>query len=192
MLDCVWSVLASIVGTNTKEEAAVGKWTGSAVLAWMWAQWGTAIQGYAADPFVLIVSVLWALDWVLGFSLAVRERRVSTRRAFYSVVKWLVYMAALGVSWAFRTDGVPWDDWIAYLIGFAITATEGISVLRNAGRLTGLRRLMQLADYLEEEADYRFDSMREGQRRRRRRAGLPPDSHEGPDEGPSEVPGGAS
>lgn len=189
-MDCVWTVLARIAGFDVREEAAVGKWTGSALLGWVWARWGPHIESYYADPFVLIVTVLWALDWILGFSLAVRERRVSTRRAFYSVVKWLVYMAALGVSWAFRVDGVPFDDWIAYLIGFAIAATEGISVLRNAARLTGLRRLEQIADYLDEEADYRFELMRHQQRRRREKAGLPPEHHEGPDEGPSAVPGG--
>lgn len=185
-LSYLWDRIAG----SDNQEVAVGKWTWSAVMAWIWTHWGPAIEGYAGDPFVLVVTVLWALDWILGFSLAVRRRKVSTRRAFYSVVKWLVYMAALAVSWAFRSNGVPFDDWIAYLIGFAISATEGISVLRNAARLTGIRRLEQIADYLDEEADFRFELMRDQQRRRREKAGLPPEHHEGPDEGPSAVPGG--
>lgn len=173
MLNYLQSVFWSVLGADTRGEVTVGRWTVSALLAWASATWGPYLSAYAADPFVFLVSVLWMLDFILGFWLAARERRLSPRRGLYSLVKWLTYMAVLAVGWAFRVNGIPVDDWIALMLGSAICLTEGISVIRNAGRLSGIPRLLALADYLDSEADHQVDLLRANLRGRRRRAGLP-------------------
>ena len=185
MLTYVWSL---VLGTDRADGA--GRLSFSACCGALWAAWGEHLARWMLDPLVLVVSILWALDWVTGGALAWRERRYSTRRGLYSVVKWLLWMAALGVGWAFRTNGFAGDDVVPVMIGSAIVWTEGLSVLRNCARLAGAQGglLSRTADGLEGECSLYFERWEASRRKRRRDAGLP--ETEGPDEGPSPVPGG--
>ena len=184
MLTYLWS----LIGWDGRD--AAGRLSFSACCGALWAVWGESLARLMLDPLVLVVTVLWALDWVTGGALAWREHRYSTRRGLYSVVKWLLWMAALGVGWAFRYNGFPGDDVVPVMIGAAIVWTEGLSVLRNCARLAGASGgiLSRTADGLESECALYFERWEASRRTRRRRAGLP--ETEGPDEGPSAVPGG--
>jgi len=99
-------------------------------------------------------------------------------------------MGSLAVGWAFRANGLPADDIVPVMIGAAIVWTEGLSVLRNCARLAGAQGdlLSRTADGLEGECSLYFERWEASRRKRRREAGLP--ETEGPDEGPSPVPGG--
>lgn len=172
MICYLWGLLAALRG----DEDASAKWTVSGACALVWQAWGEHLTRFLADPLFAIVSALWAVDFILGSALAWREGRYETRRGLYSVVKWLVWMAALAVGWAFRYDGLAADDWLAPLIGAAIVWTEGISILRNGARLTGRSGgyLRRLADRLEGEGRLYSDRWDRSIRRRRAEAGLPP------------------
>ena len=184
MLTYLWSLLVP------DDRDGTGRLSFSACCGALWAAWGENLSRWMLDPLVLVVSILWALDWITGGALAWRERRYSTRRGFFSIAKWLLWMAALGVGWAFRCNGFSGDDIVPVMIGAAIVWTEGISILRNCARLAGASGgiLSRTADGLEGECSLYFERWEASRRRRRRQAGLP--ETEGPDEGPSPVPGG--
>jgi hypothetical protein len=185
MMSYVWSL---VLGTDRADGA--GRLSFSACCGALWTIWGEHLARLMLDPLVLVVSLLWALDWVTGGALAWRERRYSTRRGLYSVVKWLLWMAALAVGWAFRCNGLSADDVVPVIIGAAIVWTEGLSVLRNLSALAGSQGgiLSRTTHGLEGECSLYFERWEASRRKRRREAGLP--ETEGPDEGPSPVPGG--
>ena len=111
----VWTL---ILGTDRAD--TTGRLSFSACCGALWAAWGEHLARLMLDPLVLIVSILWALDWITGGALAWREHRYSTRRGLYSVVKWLIWMGSLAVGWAFRANGLPADDVVPVMIGAAI------------------------------------------------------------------------
>jgi phage-related holin len=184
MLAYLWSLV-----TYDGHDATV-RWSFSAFCGAAWSVWGQHLTSFILDPMFFLVSILWALDWLAGGALAWKERRYSTRRGLYSIGKWLRWMAALAVAWAFRYNGFTGDDVVPVMIGAAIVWTEGISILRNCARLAGASGgiLSRTADGLEGECSLYFERWEASRRRRRRQAGLP--ETEGPDEGPSAVPGG--
>jgi phage-related holin len=181
-------ITSLLIGADPAEGA--GRLGFSGVCAALWVAWGEHLARWMLDPLVLVVTVLWALDWLTGGLLAWRQRRYSARRGLYSIVKWLIWMGAIGVGWAFQRDGLAGDDIVPVMIGAAVVWTEGISVLRNlallAGRQGGI--LSRTVDGLEGECSFYFERWEASRRKRRRAAGLP--ETEGPDEGPSSVPGG--
>ena len=185
MLTYIWAL---ILGTDRADGA--GRLSFSGVCGALWALWGEQLARWMLDPLVLVVSILWALDWVTGSILACKRGVYNTRRGLYSVVKWLIWMSAIGVGWAFRCNGTSLDDMVPVMIGAAIVWTEGLSVLRNLSDLAGAQGglLSRTADGLEGECSLYFERWEASRRRRRREAGLP--ETEAPDEGGSSVPGG--
>ena len=181
----IWSLM---LGTDRADGA--GRLGFSGACGAMWTVWGEHLARWMLDPLVLVVSILWALDWITGSLLARRRGVYRTRRGLYSVVKWLIWMAAIGVGWAFRNNGFAGDDIVPVMIGAAIVWTEGLSVLRNLSDLAGKQGGIhsRTTDGLEQECSFYFERWEASRRKRRREAGLP--ETEGPDEGPSSVPGG--
>lgn len=185
MMTYVWTLL---LGTDRADGA--GRLSFSGACGALWTVWGEHLARWMLDPLVLVVSILWALDWVTGSFLAYRRGVYRTRRGLYSVVKWLIWMGALAVGWAFRCNGTAMDDVVPVMIGAAIVWTEGLSALRNLAALAGAQGglLSRTADGLEGECSLYFERWEASRRRRRREAGLP--ETEAPDEGASPVPGG--
>lgn len=104
---------------------------------------------FAHTPPVVWVSIFWAMDWVLGSGLAISRRQWSPRKAFFSIVKCLVYLAALAVAFGLRESHMLGAWAISGVIEAGILCAEGSSVMRNGARLTGSRLLHWFADSME-------------------------------------------
>lgn len=161
MIHYTFALFVRVLGLDAGGEGgfSLGKWALSGVTAWVWAAWGIHVQQFLISPIFFAVTMMWAGDWTLGSALAWKERRYSPRRGTYSIVKLLIWWAALAASWSFRLDGLPFDDMIPYLVAATICWTEFISILRNAARFLGRTQgvlLSRLADNLEGEVDWRF------------------------------------
>lgn len=160
MTHYLFNLFVKVLGVDAGESGgfSLGRWTLSGISAWVWSSWGIHVQAFAASPIFFAVTLLWAMDWTLGSALAWKERRYSPRRGTYSVVKLLIWWAALGAAWTFRLDGLPIDDMVPYLVGATICWTEFISILRNGSLYLGKQGgfLSRLADNLEGEVDLHF------------------------------------
>lgn len=190
MANYMFNLFVKFLGVAPGESGgfSLGRWTLSGISAWMWSSWGIHVQAFAASPLFFAVTVLWAMDWTLGSALAWRERRYSPRRGTYSVVKLLIWWAALGAAWTFRLDGLPIDDMVPYLVGATICWTEFISILRNGSLCLGKQQggfLSRLADNLEGEVDLHFAQWEKSILSRKKRD--PQVAHEAPPEGAEET-----
>lgn len=188
MVQYVFEVFLRFLGIDLSSDGGVaaGKWTLSGLTAWVWSVWGIHIKDFALSPIFFCVTMLWAADWILGSSLAWRDRRYNPRRGTHSIVKLLIWWIALGASWTFRLDGVPLDDMVPYLVGATICWTEFVSILRNGAKLLGKHGgfLSRLADNLEGEVGLHFDSWEASIRSRREKKKGPPPLEEIPKEEP--------
>lgn len=188
MAHYVTGILLRFLGIDLSGDGGVsfGRWTLSGVTAWIWATWGIHLHEFAVSPLFFCVTMLWAADWVLGSTLAWRDRRYNPRRGTHSIVKLLIWWMALGASWAFRMDGIPLDDMVPYLVGATICWTEFVSILRNGSKLLGKHGgfLSRLADNLEGEVGLHFDRWEDSIRSRREKRKDPQPTAESPKEEP--------
>lgn len=145
---------------QTAQEAADRPWA-VAILAAFWAEVQTRYGSFLLSDPVWLMTAVWAADFVLGSSLAIRASwqrapvgRWSPRKAAQSIGKWLLWICVLFVCYALRQSGRFGFGPFAALIESAIILAEATSALRNAGRLTGARWLDKFASAGEDAIDH--------------------------------------
>lgn len=110
-------------------------------------------SGFPLSSPVVWAVAFWAGDWVAGSLVALRAKQWRARRGLYSVVKLLIWIAALAVAYGLRDSGAPGCGLAAGAIEAAVLLTEGSSVLRNLALLSdneAARRVLSVyADTLE-------------------------------------------
>lgn len=190
MLQYLMGLMASVIGSDGGRETVALKWSVATVLASAWACLSSQFDGYLSSPVVVWVSIFWALDWTLGSLLAWREHRYDPRRGLYSVVKWLIWMATITVCWGLRKDALIYDDWIPPIVEVTILLTEAASVMRNGAALMASISGRKEAGVLSRFGRAFERVVDQDLARRLGEIGPDPTRHEGPDEGPSAVPGG--
>ncbi|MHB2016973.1 MAG: phage holin family protein [Candidatus Xenobia bacterium] len=129
---------------------------------------GTAVLmltlGDLSRPIYAGVLVLWCLDFILGFTLAALSHQVSSRRLFYGLIKLLIYLAVLSVSWQIH-QVVPTLGLLASgMLDSYVALTEASSVLRNAADLGdrcgfSLPGINHVSRFLVREAQHPLDKL---------------------------------
>ena len=124
------------------------------LLALLAAIWNEAQQRYSgffmSDP-VWLVTACWAVDFLLGTILALRDswrggpNRWSPACCARSLGKWLLWMTVLFVTFNLRKAGGFGFGPFASLLESAIVLSEVTSAIRNAGKLNGARWLERFA-----------------------------------------------
>ena len=110
-------------------------------------------NAFVHTPPVVWVSVFWTMDWILGSILALYLRKWLPRKAFFSIVKWMVYVSALAVAFGLRESQILGGWAISGMIETAILCAEVSSVMRNGARLTNSKILHWFADSLDHKVD---------------------------------------
>lgn len=160
MVNYLWGTLAQMFGLPGEGQGVFGyvKWALIGITGTFWASYGMYIANFTSSPLLFAVTVLWAGDWIAGSLLAWKEHKYSTSRGKYSVLKLLLWWAALGASWTFLLNNYGFDDFVPYIVGATICWTEFLSILRNSAKYLGKNGnfLRRLADNLEGEVDIHF------------------------------------
>lgn len=149
MLDYLWARLRELIPQDWAHLAGVSAM--GPLLDALWRHWAD----FPLSNPVLVVSMLWAADWVAGSWLAWRAHQWRPDRARRSVGKWLFWMAALAVAYCIRSSGLWGMGAVAGGVEAAIMLAEASSVFRNMALLSPsadqAKLLKRYADNLSEK-----------------------------------------
>lgn len=129
------------------------------ILGAVWGVLTTHFGSFPASNPVFWVSIFWAMDWVLGSCVALKNSNWSPRRSFHGILKWLLWMAVLTVAWGIRDMGFLGCTLIGDMIEVAIMLTEGSSVMRNCAILSNNPKAQRLLNKFADAADQKLSQL---------------------------------
>ena len=100
----------------------------------------------------ILAIVLWLLiiDTLLGMSVAVKYKKVSSSRMVKAVKKFLLYMATLATAYLVSCLSIPMAEYVYLYVGSFIAVTEAISNFEKLS-LLGLKLPKQLLSKLNND-----------------------------------------
>ncbi len=129
------------------------KYISALLISPLWYAFIQHFKEFGASVAVTTVIIFWFCDFIFGTCCAVKSKEFDKSKLPRSLKKLWWYLIFLGIAWMFRFNSIPLA---ACPIEATIILIEGISVMTNAGNLSGMIILQRLSHTIEKQLDDRL------------------------------------
>lgn len=124
-----------------------------------WAAFQAQWQGFFISNAILLVTIFWFSDVLLGASKAIYDNNFQPGKFVKGVTRWLVWVLALAVAWGFRIGLPGVGNIVASIVESVIILAEGSSILRNLALFSGEERVQKLLNVFADKLDDKIDDI---------------------------------